>query len=664
MRGARLWTMILAALACVVAFGASLPQEAAVERVIVVFKTHLDVGYTDLSSKVEELYVKDFIPKAMDTIEALEAEGGEVRYNWTVGAWLIDKFLKVAKPEEVARLEKHLRRGTISWTAVPYTVESELLSRPLFSAMLGLSQRLDKAYGKRTVAAKMTDVPGHTRGIVAPLAKAGVMFLSVGVNGGSAVPQVPPFCRWRAPTGEEVVLMYQREYGGTDLLPDGKTALSLNFTGDNHGPHTVDQVKKIYANLRKRFPNAKLEAGTLNDVAKAVESMRERLPVVTSEIGDTWVYGFASDPLLMARFRAVQRLFDRWVAEGKIDPASDFGTDLSVALGFVAEHTWGIRRPGIAWGWEAYEPKVFREKRTTEEFRRAERSWAEIAARLTTALAKLPADLKTEAETAIAETTRITERPVPSKEPAAEPWKAPLPYGVGTVNVCYQTLDAADYERFFARYAKGRARNTGSFGKPGLEKSQAVSAVFPAHPAGMLTEKTPAGERTTWDVVFPTAGAHERELLPRRVQVSTVRDARTPRRWVVEVTLFDKPAVRLPEAYWVRFNVPGLLRLFADKTGERVDLLDVVPGGARRQHGVGDSVELLTEAGTLRIRPEQAFLLNVGKEMGLSYGTEPPDLSGGVQFCLFNNFWNTNFRTWYEGTVPYRFTVDWFPAQM
>ena len=150
---------------------------------------------------------------------------------------------------------------------------------------------------------------------------------------------------------------------------------------------------------------------------------------------------------------------------------------------------------------------------------------------------------------------------------------------------------------------------------------------------------------------------------PGRVNVNCCRGVWTPRRWVVEVTLFDKPAVRLPEAYWVRFNVPGLLRLFADKTGERVDLLDVVPGGARRQHGVGDSVELLTEAGTLRIRPEQAFLLNVGKEMGLSYSTEPPDLSGGVQFCLFNNFWNTNFHTWYEGTVPYRFTVDWFPAQ-
>lgn len=86
-------------------------------------------------------------------------------------------------------------------------------------------------------------------------------------------------------------------------------------------------------------------------------------------------------------------------------------------------------------------------------------------------------------------------------------------------------------------------------------------------------------------------------------------------------------------------------------------------GGARRQHGVGDSVELLTEAGTLRIRPEQAFLLNVGKEMGLSYGTEPPDLSGGVQFCLFNNFWGTNFRMWCEGSMTFRFTVEWFPAQ-
>lgn len=656
------WVMA-ALLACAAAFGAPSPQEAAVERVLVVFKTHLDVGFTDLSSKVTERYVKDFIPKAMDTIEALEAEGGEARYTWTVGAWLIDAFLKSAPPEQAARLERHLRKGSIAWTAAPYTMQSEALSRPLFSAMLGLSQRLDKTYGRKTIAAKMTDVPGHTRGIVAPLAKAGVRLLHIGVNPASPIPQVPSPCLWKAPTGESVILMYQRDYGSTDILPDGKTAFSLAFTGDNHGPHSVGHVKNIFANLHKRFPNATVEACTLNEVAKALEPVRAKLPVVTSEIGDTWIYGFASAPRRMARFRAAQRLFARWVAEGKIDPVSDLGIDFAVALGFTAEHTWGVDVKTHVQAWDAYEPEPFAKARTTAPFRFAEQSWAEVDARLTEALALLPADLKAEAEAALAESTRAAERPVPTQRPAAEAWRGKLP-GDGDVSLCYQTLGAADYDRFFARYLRARyGWALADFGKPGLERTQAKGALFPAHAAGSLTEQTPTGERTTWDAAFPTAGARERALLPRRVQVSMEKNAKNSRRWVVEVTLFDKPAVRLPEAYWVRFNVPGLLRLFADKMGERVDLLDVVPGGARRQHGVGDSVELFTEAGTLRIRPEQAFLLNVGKEMGLSYGTEPPDLSGGVQFCLLNNFWGTNFRMWCEGSMTFRFTVEWFPAQ-
>ena len=35
-----------------------------VSRVYVVFKTHLDVGFTDLSSVVTRRYMEEFIPKA------------------------------------------------------------------------------------------------------------------------------------------------------------------------------------------------------------------------------------------------------------------------------------------------------------------------------------------------------------------------------------------------------------------------------------------------------------------------------------------------------------------------------------------------------------------------------------------------------------------------
>ena len=354
------WFLMAALIGATVAFGAPSTREAEVEQVLVVFKTHLDVGFTDLSSTVTERYVKDFIPKAMETIEALEAEGGEARYVWTTGSWLIDRYLRSASPEAVARLEGHLRRGTITWTAMPYTVESESATRPFFAELLRLSKRLDARYGQRTVAAKMTDVPGHTRGIVEPLCAAGVTFLHIGVNPASAVPKVPSPCRWRAPSGKEVILMYQGDYGATELLPDGKTAFSLAFTGDNHGPHTPNRVKAIFAGLRKRFPNATLKACTLNDVAKALEPVREQLPVVTAEIGDTWIYGFASAPMRMAKFRALMACYERWVAADKLDPASDAAIDFAAELGLIAEHTWGVDVKTHLKAWECYAPEAFK----------------------------------------------------------------------------------------------------------------------------------------------------------------------------------------------------------------------------------------------------------------------------------------------------------------
>ena len=54
-----------------------------------------------------------------------------------------------------------------------------------------LSQSLDRRYGRTTTGAKMTDVPGHSRGLIGPLAENGVKFLDIGVNSASTPPAVP-----------------------------------------------------------------------------------------------------------------------------------------------------------------------------------------------------------------------------------------------------------------------------------------------------------------------------------------------------------------------------------------------------------------------------------------------------------------------------------------
>ncbi|MGN0885628.1 MAG: hypothetical protein ACI4RT_01395 [Candidatus Spyradenecus sp.] len=258
-------------------------------------------------------------------------------------------------------------------------------------------------------------------------------------------------------------------------------------------------------------------------------------------------------------------------------------------------------------------------------------------------------------------------QPTPTA-PAKAPWQQTLPaLPSATIGALYyQTLDCNDYERYRIRYFGADYRTAKpistlyDFGKMELEKSHAISALLPAYAIGETSKETPEGRRITTELYFDPASPLDRSLLPQRTQVSVLL-APGGKRAEVSVTLLGKPAVRLPEAYWFAFNLEGLCALVGEKMGERIDLLDVVERGGRRQHAIDNYIDLSNAQGTLRITSREAPMVNLGKEMGLSYDVAMPDLSGGVQFCLSNNFWGTNFTMWSEGAMTYHFTVEWLP---
>ena len=55
-----------------------------------IFKTHLDIGFTDHAATVRAQYHQRFIPQAIDTGEHFFAENPDrPAFIWTTGAWLI-----------------------------------------------------------------------------------------------------------------------------------------------------------------------------------------------------------------------------------------------------------------------------------------------------------------------------------------------------------------------------------------------------------------------------------------------------------------------------------------------------------------------------------------------------------------------------------------------
>jgi hypothetical protein len=313
-----------------------------IERVHVVFKTHLDIGFTHLAQHVAKQYREEYIPKAIELAEKLEAEGGRERFIWTTGSWLIRHYLNHATEEQKARMEKAIKSGHIAWHGLPFTTHTEVMDAELFRFGLSISQELDKEYGKQTIASKMTDVPGHTLGMIPIMQQYGIQYMHIGVNPASKRPSVPRLFRWQAEDGSELIVNYAGNYGEVLEIEGLHDVLVFAHTGDNCGPPSVEDIRHQFDAIQQQYPNAQIMASTMDAFVAKLLEVRDRLPIVREEIGDTWIHGAGTDPMKLAKLRELSRLRTEWVKQGRMTEESKEYKDMSEAMLLVAEHTWGL----------------------------------------------------------------------------------------------------------------------------------------------------------------------------------------------------------------------------------------------------------------------------------------------------------------------------------
>ncbi|MEG0369496.1 MAG: DUF5054 domain-containing protein, partial [Hungatella sp.] len=311
-----------------------------IKKVHMVYKTHLDIGFTDLGQRVLDRYVNEYIPHSVRL--ALELNTREQRkFIWTVGSYLIDYYLKHASATACRELEQAIEDGHICWHALACTTHTELLDMDLFEYSMNIGEKLDQRFHKRTIAAKMTDVPGHTIAIVDVMATRGIQFLHIGVNASSMVPKVPQTFVWKH--GEnDIIVQYSTQYGSPGYVEGMNEVLEFAHTGDNMGPQSAEDIECEFARIQELYPNAVVEASTLDEYAKALVRAKQCLPVVEEEIGDTWIHGIASDPWKISRYEALIQLKDKWQSEGQFDSNCSYYDDYMMGLMLIAEHTWGL----------------------------------------------------------------------------------------------------------------------------------------------------------------------------------------------------------------------------------------------------------------------------------------------------------------------------------
>ena len=105
-----------------------------IREILVVFKTHLDLGFTGFSSEIYQRYMKEYISKAMEVGEQILASGHKEGFVWTIGSWLTEEYLKQASPENQERMCRAIQNGIIRWHALPFTIHSELADRALYQS--------------------------------------------------------------------------------------------------------------------------------------------------------------------------------------------------------------------------------------------------------------------------------------------------------------------------------------------------------------------------------------------------------------------------------------------------------------------------------------------------------------------------------------------------
>jgi len=96
-------------------------------KIINVFKTHFDIGFTDLSKNIVSAYGKKMLHEVLDACEKTCDRPIGKRFVWTMASWPLLKSLENASKSDFDRAQKFIKNGQLVIHALPYTLHTESL---------------------------------------------------------------------------------------------------------------------------------------------------------------------------------------------------------------------------------------------------------------------------------------------------------------------------------------------------------------------------------------------------------------------------------------------------------------------------------------------------------------------------------------------------------
>ena len=665
------------------------------KKVFVVSKTHLDLGFTDYAENIRKQYIDKFIPEAIELAEKVNKDDKKY-FIWTTGSWILKEALLDKNQSD--KLRKAIADGNIAPHAMPFTTHTEILDYDSLDYGLSMVDELDKIRGRKTVAAKMTDVPGHTKSLVPLLHKHGIKLLHIGVNGASALVDVPPCFLWK--NGDsEVVVIYSGAYGGafkSDLVDE---ILYFDHTLDNHGAPSPEKVLSLFDDIQKEYPDYEITAGTMDDFADIIWEVREKLPVFEGEMGDSWIHGSATDPYKAAALRTLISLKNQWLSDGSLQRSSKEYKDFTDAILTIGEHTNGMdskiyfsdyghylkkdflkarKKNKVQFRYlfsdmpQSYLPLIslFDGRRKRGYYSVIEKSWTEQRAYITKAISALSEEHGKVAQKAIHELIPKEMKLISDKGEKAltsGKWSLKLNECGGIASliydgkkiirennepaVTYRSFCNADYDYWLTHYSRDLEETAvwalGDFARPNLKTFEGK------YPSGRFPYKAKAIETTeksiTVNLVCDKKLCDELGA-PRLIQITyTIENNKLG----IDVNWFSKDPNRLTEAIY--FNLfPDTDSIDLIKLGLPVKPQEVALNGSRNLHAV-EAVEW----DSFRIKNLHSPLVSFGNGKILEFDNKFESIQkDGISFVLYNNVWGTNFPLWYEKNAHFEFKIE------
>jgi len=283
-----------------------------VTDVVLVFKMHVDIGYTNWAEGVLQSYCNEMLAETLKSIDETSGLPESEQFVWTIPAWPLKYMLEHSSEEKKVKLEEAIKEKRIIPHALPFTFETEASDLENLVRGLSYASEINTTYNLAQARdAKQTDVPSHSWILPTVLKNAGVDFLHLGCNPGSASPDVPPLFWWQGPDGSKLLTLYWAEYYGSGILPPEdwpyKTWLAMIHTHENTGAPTPEEVAELLKKAKEEMPDVNVKIGRLSDFHDLLMKEKPDLPIVSGDMPDTWIHGYMSNPRETGLSKHLQR---------------------------------------------------------------------------------------------------------------------------------------------------------------------------------------------------------------------------------------------------------------------------------------------------------------------------------------------------------------------